>query len=418
MSVSHAGKHALAFIFITVLIDVIGLGIVIPITPKLIAHLAHVDLSQAARYGGWLMFTFAGMQFLCAPAIGNLSDRFGRRPVLILSLVAIGIDYTITGLAPTLAWLFAARMLSGMAGASYTTAGAYIADVTPPEKRAASFGLIGAAFGVGFIIGPAIGGILGQYDVRLPFFASAALAFANALYGLLVLKESHAPENRRKFEWWRANPLGALLALRRFPAVLPLCGVVVLARLAHDSSPATWTYYTMLKFHWTVVQVSYSLMAVGLITAIAFATLPRLVHKIGETRSVYIGFLGGAVAAAGYATATAPWMLYAWMIVGALTAFVMPAINSIMSTEVGPKEQGELQGAISSIASLTSVGAPVLMSYLFAEFTGPHAPIYFPGVSFAAAALCLVLALGVFALIKPATAPAAAAEPEAAKQDA
>ncbi|MDE2182319.1 MAG: TCR/Tet family MFS transporter [Alphaproteobacteria bacterium] len=415
MPESRAGRHALVFIFITVLIDVIGLGIVIPIVPKLIAGIAHVGLSDAARYGGWMLFTYAGMQFLCAPAIGNLSDRIGRRPVLILSLVAIGIDYTITGLARTMVWLFVARALSGMAGASYTTANAYIADVTPPEKRAASFGLIGAAFGLGFIIGPAIGGLLGQYDEHLPFFVSAGLAFCNALYGFLVLKESHAPEHRRKFEWWRANPLGALMALRRFPVVLPLCGVVVLARLAHDSSPSTWTYYTMLKFHWTVAEVSYSLMAVGLITAIAFGTLPRLVPRLGERRAVYIGFSAGALATVGYATASQPWMLYAWMVVGALTAFVMPALNTIMSTEVGPTEQGELQGAIASIASLTSVGAPVLMSYLFALFTGPHAPFYFPGASFAAASLCLVLAAVVFTLVKPGTAPARAAEPQSAE---
>jgi MFS transporter, DHA1 family, tetracycline resistance protein len=413
MGEAKASKYALVFIFITIFIDVTGLGIIIPVAPKLIAGLAHVGLSDAARYGGWMFFVYAGMQFLFAPVIGNLSDRFGRRPVLILALVAIGIDYTITGLAPTIAWLFVARALSGMAGASYTTANAYIADVTPPERRAQSFGLVGAAFGLGFIVGPAMGGILGQYGVRLPFFVSAGLAFANALYGLLVLKESLAKDHRRKFELWRANPLGTLMALRRFPVVLPMCAVVVLMRIAHDSNPATWTYYTMLKFHWTTAQVGYSLMAVGAVVSVSYAFLPRLIRRIGETRSVYIGLAGGALSFVGYATSTQSWMLYAWMLPFAVTALIMPSLNTIMSTEVGPREQGELQGAIASIGSLTSVGAPVLMSYLFAHFTGPHAPFYFPGASFAAAALCLVLAGVVFAVVKPDL--AAAEEPQSAE---
>jgi DHA1 family tetracycline resistance protein-like MFS transporter len=398
----NAGKHALVFIFITIFIDVTGLGIIIPVAPKLIAGLAHVGLSEAARYGGWLFFVYAGMQFLFAPVIGNLSDRFGRRPVLILALVAIGIDYLITGLAPTIAWLFVARFLSGMAGASYTTAGAYIADVTPPEKRAANFGLIGAAFGLGFIVGPAIGGILGQYGVRLPFFVSAALAFANAAYGYLILAESLPRERRRKFEIWRANPLGALAALRRFPYVLGLCGVTVLMRLAHDSSPATWTYYTMLKFHWTTADVGYSLMAVGAVTAISYGGLTRLViPRIGEVRAVYAGLAGGALAFAGFAFASAGWMMYGWMLLFALASLAMPALTAIMSKEVGPSEQGELQGAIAGVGSLTSVGAPLAMSYLFAFFTGGGAPFHFPGAAFLAASLCLVAAAVAFACVKP-----------------
>lgn len=399
-------KHALLFIFITVLIDVIGLGIVLPIMPRLIADLLHVGLSEAARWGGWTIFAYAGMQFLFAPMIGSLSDRFGRRPVLILALVAIGIDYTITGLAPTIGWLFLARALSGMAGASFTTASAYIADVTPPEKRAQSFGLIGAAFGLGFIIGPALGGIIGQFGVRLPFFVSAGLAGANALYGFLVLRESLGHDKRRKFEWWRANPLGALIALKRFPVVLPLCAVLMLMRVAHDANPATWSYFTMLKFHWNPAQVGYSLMAVGGVVAVAYAVLPRLIPRLGEVNAVFIGMAGGAVAFIGYAFANTPWQLYAWMLPFGLMAFVMPALNKIMSTEVGPKEQGELQGAITSLGSLTSVGAPVLMAQLFSWFTGRAAPVYFPGAPFAAAALCMVLAGVLFVFVKPTVAAA------------
>ncbi|MGA7673887.1 MAG: TCR/Tet family MFS transporter [Rhizomicrobium sp.] len=402
MSNGNAGKHALVFIFITIFIDVTGLGIIIPVAPKLFSQLAHVGLSEAARYGGWLFFVYAAMQFLFAPAIGNLSDRFGRRPVLIASLLAIGVDYAIMGWAPTIGWLFLGRILSGMAGASYTTASAYIADVSPPEKRAANFGLVGAAFGLGFIIGPAIGGILGGYSVRLPFFVAAALGFANAAYGAFVLGESLPKERRRKFEIWRANPLGALMALRRFPYVLGLCGVIILMRTAHDSNPATWTFYTMLKFHWTTQDVGYSLMAVGAITTLVYGGLTRVViPRIGEVCAVYVGLACGVVAFAGYAFATAGWQMYLWMFLGSLVGLTTPALTAIMSKEVGPTEQGELQGAIASVGSLTSVGAPLAMAYLFSFFTGRAAPFYFPGAAFLAASLCLAAAALAFALVKP-----------------
>ncbi|MBU6298732.1 MAG: TCR/Tet family MFS transporter [Alphaproteobacteria bacterium] len=402
MTESRTSRHALVFIFITILVDMTGLGLIIPVLPKLIAELTGLGLSGAARYGGLVIFVYAGMQFFFSPVIGSLSDRFGRRPVLILALVAIGIDYTITALAPTITWLFFARALSGMAGASYTTANAYIADISPPEKRAANFGLVGAAFGLGFIFGPAIGGILGQHDVRLPFFIAAALAMANALYGAVVLTESLPQENRRKFEIWRANPLGALTALRRFPFVLPLCGVIVLMRFAHDANPATWTYYTMLKFHWTTAGVGYSLMAAGAITAVVYGGLTRaVIPLIGEVRAVYFGLACGVLAFAGYAFAAQGWQMYAWMLVGSLVGLSMPALNAIMSKEVGPAEQGELQGAVTSVGSLTSIMAPVAMSYLFAYFTSGKAPVYFPGAAFLAASVCLALAAAVFALVKP-----------------
>jgi DHA1 family tetracycline resistance protein-like MFS transporter len=398
-----ASRYALAFIFITMLVDTIGLGIIIPVTPKIIAQLTGEGLSDAARWGGWLMFVFALMQFFCAPIIGNLSDRFGRRPVLILSLVALSIDYTITGFAPTIYWLFAGRILSGMAGATYPTVNAYIADVSPPEKRAANFGLTGAAFGVGFIIGPAIGGIVGDaFGPRVPFFVSAGVAIANALFGLLVLKESLPVKRRRAFEVWRANPAGSLFALRRYPMVFGLIGVMILVRLAHDANPATWTYYTMLKFHWTSAQVGYSLMAVGALTAVSFGVLPRIiVPRIGEVNSVYVGFLCAAIGYAGYAFSNSPLQLYAWMLVWALAGIGNPALNSIMSKQVPANEQGELQGAVASAGSLTSIAAPVVMTSLFAYFTSASAPIYFAGASFLAAALFEVGALGIFARTKP-----------------
>jgi len=398
-----AGKHALAFIFITILIDSMGLGIILPVLPKLIATLVHGGMDVAAVYGAWLSFSYAGMLFLFSPLLGNLSDRFGRRPILILSLVGIGIDYTIMGFAPTIGWLFVGRILSGFGGASYTAAAAYIADVSPPEKRAQNFGLIGAAFGIGFVVGPALGGVVGEYGVRLPFFAAAALAAINALYGLLVLKESHLHENRRTFEIWRSNPLGALLVLRRFPIILPLCVVLVLMRIAHDANPVVFSYYTMEKFGWGPKEVGWSLVAVGIIITIGYGTLPRLVPKIGERNAVFIGLMGGALSFTGYAFSTVGWMVFVFMVPFGLMSLAMPAVNAIMSKEVGPKEQGELQGALTSLGGLTSVVSPLFLGNLFAYFSSRNAPVYFPGAAFLASALCLVLAAFLFTLIKPVT---------------
>ncbi|MBV9843406.1 MAG: MFS transporter [Sphingomonadaceae bacterium] len=309
-----SNRFALAFIFATLFIDTSGLGIIIPVAPKLIALLMHDPLSAAARWGGWLFFTFAAMQFLCAPVIGNLSDRFGRRPVLILSLVSLAFDYALTGWAPTIGWLFLGRALSGAAGATYPTANAYIADVSPPERRAANFGLVGAAFGLGFIVGPALSGLVAEhFGVRAPFFAAAGLALANALFGLLVLKESLPVARRRRFEWRRANPLGALAALRRFPGLFALMGVVVLTQLAHDSLPTVWSYYAMLKFGWGPADVAWSMVAVGVLTTLSFGLLPRLVvPRTGNARAVEIGILCAAVAYAGYAFAVRPWTRGWW----------------------------------------------------------------------------------------------------------
>lgn len=402
MAGQQTGRHALAFIFITILIDSIGLGIILPVLPSLISSLVHGGMDVAARYGAWLSFAYAGMQFLFSPLLGNLSDRFGRRPILILSLVSIAIDYAIMGFAPTIFWLFAGRTLSGLGGASYSTASAYIADVSPPERRAQNFGLVGAAFGIGFILGPALGGVLGEINVRLPFFAAAGFAFANALYGLLVLKESLPLENRRKFELWRSNPVGALLVLKRFPVILPLCAVLVLMRIAHDANPVVFTYYVMEKFGWSEGDVALSLVVIGIIVAISYATLPRLIKRIGETRAAVIGLCGGAASFAGYAFAGSGWVIYAFMLPFALVCLVTPALSSIMSREVGPKEQGELQGALASLGGLTSVAAPLLLGNLFAYFSSRTAPLYFPGAAFLAAALCLVLAMGILAAIRPA----------------
>jgi DHA1 family tetracycline resistance protein-like MFS transporter len=395
-----ASRYALVFIFMTMLIDTIGLGVIIPVSPGLIAMLTGEPVSGAARWGGWLFFAYALMQFLCAPVIGNLSDRFGRRPLLILSLAMLGVDYLITGFAPTIAWLFVGRTLSGMAGASFTTVNAYIADITPPAERAAKFGLVGAAFGLGFILGPALGGFVGEhFGLRAPFFVAAGLSAANALFGFFVLKESLPPDRRRKFEWWRANPLGSLKALSRFPQLILLIAVLVLVQFAHDCLPSTWSYYTMLKFGWGPGEIAWSLVAIGALSAVSFAVLTRLlVPRLGEANTVYFGFFFAAIAYAGYAFASSGWIFYAWMIPFTLGGVGGPTLNAIMSHEVPPTEQGELQGAASSITSLTSVVAMWAMPTLFAWFTGPTAPVHFPGAAFFAAALCEAGGLLLFAL--------------------
>jgi DHA1 family tetracycline resistance protein-like MFS transporter len=387
------------------LIDMIGLGIIIPVIPKIIVSLIGGTLSDAAPYGGWLADAYAGMQFLFAPFIGNLSDRFGRRPVLILSLVAIGIDYTITGFAPTIGWLFLARLLSGAAGGSYSTVNAYVADISPPEKRAANFGLIGAAFGLGFIIGPLLGGFFGQYGPRVPFFVSAGLAFTNALYGFIVLKETLPKADRRPFQLSRANPVGTLVALSRFPLLIALFSVFVLIQLAHDANPAVWTFYMMEKFHWTLPQVSYSLVAVGVLGVLVSAVVTRyVVQWIGEANAVYLGLIVGGIGFAGTAFATQGWMIYAWMPFLMFMALASPALNAIASHQVGPDEQGELQGALASLQSISSLAAMPGMSYLFAWFASTAAPIYFPGAPFLAAGVLLVTAAAVFARTRPAPA--------------
>ena len=388
-----ASRYALAFIFITMFLDTVGLGITIPVAPKIIGELTGESMSGAAWWGGWLAMAYSGMLFLFSPLIGNLSDRFGRRPVLILSLLALGVDYLITGLAPTLGWLFIGRILSGIAGASYTTANAYIADISPPEKRAANFGLTGAAFGIGFVVGPALGGLLGQYGARLPFFVSAGLTLINALFGFFVLTESLPPEKRRRFEFWRANPVGSLLALGRYPTVFGFIGIMVLMRLAHDANPVLWSYYVYLKFGWTTAQLGWALAFLGIAMAAVFGFLTRiLIPKLGEHRAAYVGLFAGAAGFAGYAFATQGWMMYPWMLVWCLMGLAMPSINGIISKHVPANEQGELQGALASIGGVTSIVAPVLLTNVFSYFTSPRAPVYFPGAAFLVAGAMLALA--------------------------
>lgn len=390
----------MAFILVTVLLDSIGLGIIIPVTPELIMELTGEGVSRATVYGGWLLFAFAVMQFLFSPILGNLSDRFGRRPVLLASLLAYALDYFLMGLAPTLAWLFAGRIVAGIAGATYGTASAYIADVTPAEERSGKFGMIGAAFGVGFIIGPVVGGLLGEFGPRVPFFAAGIVALLNAAYGLFVLPESLAPEDRRPFTLSRSNPLGALRQMRGYPAVLSLIAVSFFWQMGHYVNPATWSYFTLERFDWSEAQIGMSLGFVGLLMAFVQGYLTgKVIPRLGEIRAATIGMTCAAVAFVGYAFATEGWMLYAWMIPGALGGFTFPSIQGLLSKQISKNAQGELQGALGAVSSLVSILAPPVLTQLFGYYTAPDTPIYFPGAAFLAAAALSLIAAAVFLLV-------------------
>ncbi|MFQ5563216.1 MAG: TCR/Tet family MFS transporter [Parvularculaceae bacterium] len=388
------GKHALLFIFITVLVDMIGIGIIIPVMPKLIVEVSGYGYGDAARWGGYLLFVYALMQFFMSPVLGALSDKFGRRPVILLSLGGYAADFMIMGLAPNLVWLFFGRMMSGGFAATYATANAYIADVTPPEKRAANFGLMGAAFGIGFTIGPVIGGLLGELGPRIPFFAASALALANVLYGFIVLPETLPEADRRAFNWKRANPGGNLFHMRRYRLVLWVFAAFFLIQLAHNALVSTWAYYAYEKFTWSESQVGLSLMVVGITTAIVQGGLTRtVIPKIGETRAALLGVVSFIISLLGYAFATQGWMIYGWIIVGSLGGFIMPSIQGIMSRTLPPNEQGELQGAIASVMSITMIIGPIVMTQIFAAFTHEDGKIYFPGAAFVAAAILATIAI-------------------------
>jgi DHA1 family tetracycline resistance protein-like MFS transporter len=369
-------KPALAFIFVTVLLDILGIGLIIPILPRLIEYFEGGNLTAASRTYGLLTALYSLMQFVCAPLLGSLSDRFGRRPVILVSLLGSALDYMLLAFAPSLPWFFVGRLVSGITGANITAATAYIADVSPPEKRAANFGLIGAAFGLGFIAGPALGGLLGDVGLRVPFLVAGGLSLLNWLYGAFVLPESLAPENRRAFTWARSNPVGALLDLRRHPVVLGLAGTFFLLSVAHQSLPATWVLYTHYRYQWTVGQTGISLAIVGLMAAIVQGGLTRvIVGRLGEQRSAILGLSVAACAFAGYGLATEGWMIYLILVFGSLGGVTGPAVQGMISRSIGANEQGGVQGALTSLASVAGIIGPPITTSLFAYFISEKAPI-------------------------------------------
>lgn len=376
-------KAALGFIFITLLIDITGWGLVIPVFPTLIGELTHADISTIGRYGGWLTVAYAIMQFLFAPVMGNLSDQYGRRPVLLFSLFGFGVDYLFLAFAPTLGWLFVGRLIAGLTGASITTATAYIADISTKEDRAKNFGLIGAAFGLGFIIGPAIGGLLAEFGSRVPFLVAAGLTLLNTLYGYYVLPESLPKENRRKFEWKRANPFGSLKHLNKFPGIWGLVLSLVLVYIAGHSVQSTWSFFTIERFQWSEGMIGISLAVVGALVAAVQGGLIRVVNPLlGNERSIYIGLLLYTVGLLLFAFASQTWMMFVFLVPYCLGGIAGPALQAIISNHVPSNEQGELQGALTSLISLTTIIGPLVMTNLFAYFTQPNAPIHFSGAPF------------------------------------
>jgi DHA1 family tetracycline resistance protein-like MFS transporter len=388
---------ALGFIFITILVDVIGLGIIIPVVPKLIEQLTGEGISEASRYGGWLVFCFAIMQFLFSPVLGGLSDKFGRRPVLLLSLLGLGLDYILHAYAPSITWLFIGRLIAGVMGASITTATAYIADISTPEKRAQNFGLIGAAFGLGFIIGPVIGGLSAKWGANVPFLVAAALTLLNLLYGYFVLPESLLKENRRKFEWKRANPIGSLKHLRKYPVVSGLIVSLVLIYIASHAVQSNWSYFTIYKFNWDAKMVGYSLAFVGILVSLVQGYLIRVINpKLGQNKSIYLGLFLYALGLVLFGVAWKEWMMFVFLIPYCLGGIAGTALQGLISNQVPPTEQGELQGALTSLISLTSIIGPLVMTNLFAYTTSKDSLFFLPGAPFFLAAL-LILISGYFA---------------------
>ena len=376
-------KAAIGFIFITLMIDVTGLGLIIPVLPKLIQQLIQGDISDASKYGGWLTFSYAVMQFFFAPIMGGLSDKFGRRPVLLLSLFGFGLDYVFLSYAPTIGWLFVGRAIAGITGASFTTATAYIADISTHENRAQNFGMVGAAFGLGFIIGPVIGGLLGSFGPRIPFMVAAGLSFLNCIYGYFVLPESLSKENRRAFSWKRANPWGSLKQLGKYPGLAGLVAAFFLIYVAAHAVQSNWSYFGIEKFHWNEKMIGISLGVVGLLIAIVQGGLIRIINpKLGNEKSVYIGLLFYAAGLMLFAFASQSWMMFVFLIPYCMGGIAGPALQSIISGNVPKNEQGELQGALTGLISLTSIIGPPIMTGLFSFFTKPGTPIHFSGVAF------------------------------------
>ncbi|HET9864890.1 MAG TPA: TCR/Tet family MFS transporter [Steroidobacteraceae bacterium] len=388
-----SSRAALTFVLLTVFIDSLGFGIIIPSMPSVIMELTGEPISAAADWGGYLMAVYALLQFFMAPIFGNLSDRIGRRPVLLASLAAFGVDFLLTGLAPNMSWLFIGRAVAGVFGASYAAAAAYIGDISGDENRAKNFGLIGAAWGSGFTLGPVIGGFFADhFDPRAPFFVAAALALANVVFGIFALPESLPRERRRRFEWVRANPFGAFKSLAHLPMVAGLLVAVFLYQIAHDSLPAVWMYYTQLKFDWSLSEMGMSLTFVGIMTVIVMGGLTGVVvPQLGERRAILVGFSLMTLGFLGYALATRGWMIYLALAIGSLGGIASPSVQSVMSKRAGPSAQGELQGAVASLSSIAAVLSPLFMTQLFSHFSAPDAGVHFPGAPYLVSAALVLL---------------------------
>jgi len=409
MSEKSARQPGVGFIFVTLVLSIVGFGLLIPVLPKLIKEFQGGDFTTGSYSFGWIVSIYALMQFICSPILGSLSDRFGRRRIILIATAGSAIDYVVMASAvgltqffnqafsshiPTLTWFFVARVIAGATAGVLATANAYIADVTPPEKRAQSFGLLGAAFGIGFIIGPALGGLLGKYSLNLPFWFAAGCAALNWLYGYFVLPESLRPENRRAFDWKRANPIGALYAMKRFPAVLGLVECYFILTLAQVMLQTNWALYTEERYGWDTLQVGLSLMFVGVATGLVQATLvKKIVPNLGDTRAVIVGFCISIVALIGYGSAPYGWMIYAIICVGAFAGISGPALQSYVTKHVPANEQGAVQGVFAGLASLAGIPGPFIASHSFGWAIAPERSFHLPGIAFFEGAALSIVAL-------------------------
>jgi len=388
-------KPAITFIFITLVLDVIGFGLIVPILPKLITEFHGGSESSAALTYGTLLALYSAMQFIFAPILGALSDRFGRRPIILVALFGAGLDYFLLAWAPTLLWFYVGRILSGVTGASFSAASAYIADVSPPEKRAANFGMIGAAFGIGFVIGPAIGGILGEIGLRLPFIAAGIITLLNAAYGFFVLPESLKPENRRKVKLSRCNPIASLIDLKRFPSVLGLAGTHFMLSLGHQVFPALWVLYTAYRYNWSVWENGMSLALVGVMAAIVQGKLIKtIISRIGDVRTAILGLLVSTIAFILYGLSPFGWSLYFIIVFGSLGGLATPAIQGLVSKPVAADEHGAVQGVLTSLTGLAGIFGPLIATVFFGAYSGYGAKPHIPGAGFFFSAALTAAATG------------------------
>ncbi len=414
-----ARKAAVVFIFITVLLDVLSLSVTIPVLPELVKEFAGGDFESGSRYHGWFVTVWAMGQFIFSPILGALSDRFGRRPVILLSCLGLGLDYILMALAPNLTWLFIGRVLSGITAASFSTAGAYIADVTPPEKRAASYGMLGAAFGLGFVIGPALGGFLGYYNLRLPFWVAAFLTILSAIYGAFILPESLSKENRTSFSWRRANPIGSLKLLRSHPELLGLAGILLLYQLSHQVFQSVFVFYTTYRYGWTEKTTGLTLMVVGLMSVLMQGVVVRrTAAALGERRMLIIALAFGAAGYFIYGIAENGWIFWLGIPVFSLVSYFSAAIQGLMTRRVSASEQGQLQGANSSLMGISGMVGPWIFANVFSFAIQKDSATHLPGLPFILAAALHVIAL-VLALIivKPNASGGAALSDTTSKTD-
>lgn len=396
-------RAAMAFILVTLVIDILGVGIIIPVLPELFKELLGGDQALAARDYGIIASVYALMQFIFAPVLGALSDRFGRRPIILISLFGLGIDYLFQAFAPSIAWLVVGRIIAGIAGASFTTANAYIADISTPENRARNFGLVGAAFGLGFVLGPLLGGVLGGINLRLPFIAAAVLALLNWLYGFFVLPESLAPENRSKFSWAKANPIGSIGNLGNYPVVSALAIAFVFTSLAQRGLETTWVLYTGYRYGWGEQMNGVTLALVGVMALVVQGFLiGPIIKRFGERQAILLGLGVSVLSFAVYGFAWEGWVMFAGIIVGSLAGVAGPAIQGLVAGSVSPSEQGKVQGALTSLISLTGIVAPIIFTTgIFAYFTSEAAVFRLPGAPFLLGALLnLISVIVLFVLFR------------------